>query len=443
MIDERDLLTGLPSRRVFLKRLAQRIIRTSEIQGKMALVVIDIAGFTQINIAHGYEAGDRALRHLAAQLREVARTGDFVARIGDNRFALVLTQVLNHGHVELAIHKLQRLLETPMEVGERQVSLRIRAGAALCPEHASHAEFLMRQAETALIAARREHMPYKVLDMHAAPSLELSEQWQLEMEFEHAIERGELRMHYQPQVHLRSGRPIGAEALMRWNRRDGDPVSPEVFIPIAERIGKIKPLTIWALNTALRQASEWPKDHGSLSISLNLPSELAIQPDLPELVQNALQLWGKPHIQLMLEISEHSLMDRHRGRDILMQLRALGVRISIDDFGTGYSCLAYFKSIPADELKIDKSFIGELLSDAASLDITVLIIELAHRFGLNVVAEGVENTRTLQVLRNHGCEIGQGYLFSRPLPAAAMAAWLREQPRRHAPAVSPKPVERG
>ncbi|RAP56120.1 bifunctional diguanylate cyclase/phosphodiesterase [Oleiagrimonas sp. MCCC 1A03011] len=426
-MEEKDLLTDLPSRRSFLRRLAQHIVRACETGHKMALIVVDVAGFTQINIAHGYEAGDRVLRHLARQMQHAARERDFTARIGDNRFALVLSDVLNHGHVELAIHKLLRLLDTPVEVGERQVSLRIKAGAALCPEHASHAEHLLRRAETALLTARREHADYHVLDPEATSGIELSEQWQLEMEFESAIERGELHMHYQPQVHLRSGRTVGAEALMRWDRRDGQDVSPELFIPIAERAGKIKKLTIWALNTALRQAGEWPVEHGPLSIALNLPSELAIQPDLPELVQNALQLWGKPHIQLVLEISEHSLMDRHRGRDILLQLRELDVRISIDDFGTGYSCLAYFKSIPADELKIDKSFIGELLSDAASLDITVLIIELAHRFGLNVVAEGVENTRTLHVLRNHGCEIGQGYLFGRSMSAEALVAWMRER----------------
>jgi EAL domain-containing protein (putative c-di-GMP-specific phosphodiesterase class I) len=202
-------------------------------------------------------------------------------------------------------------------------------------------------------------------------------------------------------------------------------VSPDVFIPIAERTGQIKKLTMWALNTALRQSSEWQHDWGKLSVAVNLPGELATQRDLPDLVESALRLWGKDNIQLVLEITERSLMDRVHGFDILTGIRALGVEISIDDFGTGYSCLAYFRDIPADELKIDKSFVTRMLTDRASADITSLVIDLAHRFGLTVAAEGVEDGPTLDALRTSGCDVAQGYLLGKPMPPAAFQAWLQ------------------
>jgi sensor c-di-GMP phosphodiesterase-like protein len=245
------------------------------------------------------------------------------------------------------------------------------------------------------------------------------------MQLDSAIQRGEMVMHYQPKVRLSDLRPIGAEALMRWNSSSRGTVSPDIFIPIAERTGQIKKLTMWALNTALRQSSEWQHDWGKLSVAVNLPGELATQRDLPDLVESALRLWGKDNIQLVLEITERSLMDRVHGFDILAAIRALGVEISIDDFGTGYSCLAYFRDIPADELKIDKSFVTRMLTDRASADITSLVIDLAHRFGLTVAAEGVEDSATLDALRASGCDIAQGYLLGKPMPPAAFQEWLQ------------------
>ena len=430
MMEVSDPLTGLRQRNSFLPLLGQQIVRASEGNVRLALLVIDINGFSQINVTHGYSVGDVVLRHVAKQIRDVSRKQDHLARIGDNRFALLLSNVLNRGHVELAIQKLNRRLEAPLEVGDQRIMVRVSAGAALCPDHASHAEFLLRKAETALATARRERAEYHVLDVRDDESLSLSAQWELEVELGTAIERGELQMHYQPQVDLRNGRPIGAEALMRWERFGHRAISPDVFIPLAERTGKIKKITIWALNTALRRAGEWRTDLGPLTISLNLPGELAMQRDLPELVENALHLWGKPHVRLMLEITERSLMDVPRGRGILQRLRDLGVRVSIDDFGTGYSCLAYFKDLPVDELKIDKSFVTELLTDSASQDITALIIDLAHRFKLQVVAEGVESREVLQALRKLGCNHAQGFLFGKAMPAEIFSEWLlKYQPK--------------
>jgi len=201
-----------------------------------------------------------------------------------------------------------------------------------------------------------------------------------------------------------------------------------VFIPIAERTGQIKALTIWAMNTALRQASEWKHPHGKLSVAVNVPAELVTQHDLPDLVENALKLWGRDNVQLVLEITERSLVvaPEHTFK-ILTRIRNMGVKISIDDFGTGYSCLAYFKNIPADELKIDKSFVEGLLEDPACAEIMSVIIDLAHRFGLSVVGEGIENQQTLDELQRLRCDVAQGYMLGKPMLWAEFQKWLHAE----------------
>ncbi len=418
-----DELTGLRNRRNLIALLRRQINHANERQHQLGLVVIDIDGFAQINVANGYGFGDAVLRHMAQQLAQVARGRDYAARIGDNRFVLLLPQVLNKGHVELAVQKLQRLLDIPFQSGGNRVMLSFTAGAAVCPDHASHAEFLLRKAETALASARLKARRYELAEV-AVHGYALSDIWQLEMQLEGAIERGELEMHYQPQIRVRDLHPVGAEALMRWQNPSRGLIPPDIFIPLAERTGQIKKLSIWALNTVLRQSSEWRHAWGRLSIAVNMPGEMTIQQDLADLAQNAMSLWGSDHIQLVMELTERSLMDREKGLEMLHQLRKLGVRISIDDFGTGYSCLAYFKNIPADELKIDQSFVSALLTDPGSVDITTLIIDLAHRFGLSVVAEGVEDQLTFELLKARGCDIAQGYLFGKALPSEAFDQWL-------------------
>lgn len=427
MIEGIDELTRLRNRGNFVSLLRRLIGQANERQNALALIVIDIDSFALINVANGYATGDAVLRHMGNLLREVMRKQDYAARIGDNRFALLLPQVLNQGHAELAIHKLGRLLEPPLQQGDTHIAMRVTCGVALCPSHASHAEYLLRLAETALATARTQGRRYLFAETNGLMH-DLSEHWELEMQLGSAIARGELQMHYQPQVRIPDRRPIGAEALMRWHRSNGQVIYPDLFIPLAERTGQIKKVTMWALNTVLRQAGEWRRDLGPLSVSVNLPGQLALQRDLPEQVENAMHLWGKDHVKLVLEISERTLMDRDQGREILLQLRNLGIRISIDDFGTGYSCLAYFKNIPADELKIDKSFVTALLTDSASEDITTLIINLAHRFKLTVVGEGVENERTFDMLDNMGCDVAQGFLLGKAMPPDDFKDWLRSHP---------------
>jgi diguanylate cyclase (GGDEF)-like protein len=421
-----DGLTGLRSRRSFMDLLRRHLGLANARQERLGLLVVDINAFSRINATHGFDLGDQVLVHVAHALQQVARPQDYAARIGDNRFALILTRVMNQGHVALAMQKLSRLLELPFETGAKSFRVPITVGAALCPVHATQADHLLRQAEQAVVGARAAGLERQFAPDHDRGS-GISEFWDLELELNGAIERGDMTLHYQPKLCVRERRVLGAEALMRWHHRGRGMVPPDVFIPIAEQTGQIRPMTAWALNCALRQAGEWGGGQ-PLSVSVNVPPQLIARHDLPDLVDNALQLWGRSDVQLVLEITERSLVVEPRHCfGVLSRIRDLGVKISIDDFGTGYSCLAYFKDIPADELKIDRSFVRGLLDQPACADITSLVIDLAHRFGLSVVAEGVEDEATLQALARLGCDVAQGYHFSPALRSDLFVQWLQRQ----------------
>lgn len=419
-----DDLTGLHGRRSFLALLRRHIGFANDRQETLALVVVDIDGFSRINAAFGCAVGDRVLQHLATQLRKVARARDYAGRIGGDRFALLLPRIMNAGHAELAVQKLFRLLDTPFIDEQHKVRLSATAGIALCPQHATHDDFLLRQAERAVVRARQAARTTAFAECGDEDG-GLSEYWDIEIELDTAIEGGQLSLHYQPQLRLSDLRPVGVEALMRWHSPSRGEIPPELFIPVAERTGQIKKLTVWALNTALRQGAHWRHPWGRLSVAVNIPADLVVQQDLPDLVENALRLWGSDGVRLMLEITERSLLDPRHSFDILSRIRELGAGVSIDDFGTGYSCLASFKGIPADELKVDQSFVHGLVDDEASSHITTLVIDLAHRFGLTVAGEGIEDKATLTTLRERGCDIGQGYLFAKAMPSEQLQAWLQ------------------
>jgi diguanylate cyclase (GGDEF)-like protein len=420
-----DPLTGLHDRRNFLALLRRHIAQANDRQHNLALLVLDIDGFARINGAHGYAFGDQLLQHIGRQLNAVARKQDYTARIGSDRFAMLLPRIMNPGHAELAVQKLYRLFDAPFQCEDKRLRVGITIGVALCPLNATHAEHLLRHAEKALETARIRGQR-SAFSPEGVPGDQVSHFWDIELELDSALERGELSMHYQPKLRTSDLRPIGAEALMRWTSPTRGNVPPDVFIPVAEQTGQIKKLTIWALNTALRQSARWAHPWGSMALAVNVPPELVAQHDLPDLVENAMKLWGHDDHRLVLEITERSLMDSRHSFAILSRIREMGVKVSIDDFGTGYSCLAYFKDIPVDELKVDRSFVKGLLTEPASAHVSTLIIDLAHRFGLSVAAEGVEDVDTLQALRRSGCDSAQGYLFAKALPSADMERWLNQ-----------------
>jgi len=420
-----DALTGLIDRREFFKALAAEVDRANIHRTRLGLLMIDIRRFRLINSLYGVENGDRALRAVAEMLQTTARAQDRVARIGDDEFAMILTDIANEGHAQLAALKVLRLLEVPVLLGEDKVRLQASIGIALCPHHASEAYALTKAAQDALHRGREEDQDITVA-RYQGPE-EISDHWDIEIGLEKAIERSQFLLFFQPKISLETGAPTGAEALLRWKSPSRGLVAPGHFLPYARSAAQLTQITSWALNTALRLAREWPSKWGELSVCVNVPPRLLARAGLTDIVHGAMDVWGQRGIKLVLEIVEEALVPNSKVCfQTLRELRGLGVEIAIDDFGTGYSSLAYFRDLPADELKVDRSFIAGFLGSEANRNIVHLIVDLAHRFGLSVVAEGVEDLDTLKALRDLGCDQVQGFYISRPIPAEDFRRWLTE-----------------
>ncbi len=422
-----DLLTGLYDRPQFLKILHDKIRDTDASRVPAALLVVEIQRFRKINHTYGYAVGDRLLQAFGELLERVRRDCDVTARIGNDCFALLLTRIVNPGHARLAAFKILQFLEIPFEIGDDRVRGDAVVGVSLYPMHSTHPGCLLQMAEDALEYAK--HTGQNLGQLEIDEESEISNEWDIEYELSEAVERSELLAFLQPKVSIAGGqlKPKGAEALVRWNSQARGIVPPAVFLPIAERMGLIKKLTLWMLNSALKQSRYWTDKWGDLSVSVNVPPQLVSQPDFVDLVLSTKNIWESSHVGLCLEIVEQSMVeDIDTTFSKLRELREHGIRISIDDFGTGYSSLAYFRDIPADELKIDRSFVRTLATDGANLNIVALIIDLAHRFDLTVVAEGVEDRETLEILQGLDCDLVQGYYFSKPLPPKKFARWLRQ-----------------
>ncbi|MBI5460897.1 MAG: bifunctional diguanylate cyclase/phosphodiesterase [Gammaproteobacteria bacterium] len=418
-----DELTGLYDRKGFLKLLSGQVKDANTYKTKLALLIVDINRFYRINNIYGYEAGDEILKKIALVLRNVIREQDYVARIGDNRFALILSGIMNVGHAELAAHKILRLLQAPFLFGDRKIYVDCTIGISLCPLHASNYMFLMKECESVLHGAKEKGRTIGISE--TLEDEEIPEDWDIELALDDALDKDQLQIHYQPKIALDSGGVVGVEALLRWNHPSRGFIPPNYFIPIAERMGHIKPITNWIFNTALRQGSEWTDKWGPLSIAVNIPPDFILMPDLKDLIANAMNLWGGDNVSPVLEIVERSLvLEPEKSFSILRELQEMGIGISIDDFGTGYSSLSYFEKLPVNELKIDQSFVTNVVGSPANQNIVKLIVDLAHAFDMEVVAEGVEDLGALQYLKKIKCDLAQGYYFAKPMPQEQIKDWL-------------------
>ncbi len=416
-----DALTKVNDRVTFLGLLRRHCEQSLNMGSTMGLLVADITRFHKINSAFGYRAGDAVLGQFAKAMTQVARKRDLVARLGDDEFALILPGIMNEGHAVLAAAKLLRILEVPFVVAENQIRVSASIGIAVCPAHGSHSENLLGKAEEALRHARATGLAY------ATAKAEKQHRWSdkdMEFELQTAIAAGELELHYQPKLDVRSKTPIGAEALIRWNSPVRGEVGPGDFIVVAEQSGLITGMTQWAINTALRQSQQWP--HDGASVAVNLSASILNDQTLIDLLRGSLGIWEAKADRLILEVTESSAMaDPESSFELFRRIKHLGARISLDDFGTGYSSLAYFRNIPADELKLDRSFVSAMLKDRADRRIARLVIDLAHAFGMTVVAEGVEDADTYRLLAKLGCDHAQGFFIGKPMPQAEFCAWLR------------------
>lgn len=392
---------------------------------KLAIVLININHFRKINIAYGFPSGDLLLHKFADRLKKLSRDQDYIARMGSSEFVLVLPDILNEGHARLAAHKLLSVLDEPFDLGACRHKSTADMGVSLYPDHSEDIQGLFQKAEIALMDARNGIQSYSIYS-ESAKKIEINS-WDIEVELENAQDRDEFEMYFQPQVCLESGEVFGAEALIRWNNHERGFVRPDIFIPVSEQTGQIHSITWWTINAALRLLKEWPETCLPLKVAVNISTKVLMDPGLVDSIRSALSIWGTNHERLTLEITESALMeDMSTSFIALDELKSLGLNISIDDFGTGYSSMAYFKYIPADELKIDQSFVCYMLENSMDEHIVKTVIEMAHGFDLKVVAEGIENKETYRALKELGCDLAQGYYLAKPMPQADFIMWLNE-----------------
>jgi diguanylate cyclase (GGDEF)-like protein/PAS domain S-box-containing protein len=419
-----DALTGLPNRVLLRDRLDQAILFAGRSSGSVALLVIDLDQFKEVNDSAGHRAGDSLLQLVSQRLQASVRSSDTVARLGGDEFGIVLVGTDVAG-AEREARKILDALERPFLVEDHALDIGASIGIAVHPAHGVDAESLLRRADIAMYVAKRSrHTLATFASRHEeTPGVSRPE---LMAELRRAIQNGELLLDYQPIVTLKTSQVTGCEALVRWRHPVRGVVSPADFIPLAEQSGLIQPLTRWVLDSAVAQCRRWAERALPLSVSVNISMRNLLDPELPDIVARLLQAHGAEPMWLSLEVTENVIMaEPQRTAETLARLRHLGVALSIDDFGTGYSSLAYLQRLPVDQLKIDRGFIYPMATDAASAAIVRAAIDLAHNLHLAVVAEGVEDRSSWDLLVGLGCEMAQGYYISRPMPPGDVPAWVQ------------------
>jgi predicted signal transduction protein with EAL and GGDEF domain len=444
-----DGLTGLPNRRLLNEHLEKVLARARRKSTEFAVLFIDVDNFKLINDTIGHQAADEVLKHLADSLTELIRSDDVlglylegemdmtatittepidesvISRLGGDEFIILLPDTRDRFAAGTVARRVLKHLEQPMVAQGHKVFVTASIGIATFPEDGLTSEILIRNADTAMYHAKQQGkaaFQYYSAAMNAASVERIT----LESGLRQALENDGLELHYQPQVDVRTGKIIGAEALLRWHHTQRGFISPSTFIPIAEDSGLILPIGEWVIERACRQAIEWQRAGlPKVPIAVNVSGVQVRRQDLRELVRKALASTGLEPQMLCIEITETVIVSvRERAIELLAQLRDLGVSLALDDFGTGYSSLSYLKSFPINTLKIDRSFVAEMLTDHTTASIIEAIISMTRILGLNVLAEGVEDQAQFAFLKQLGCDAVQGFYVSTPLPAAAFAKLL-------------------
>ena len=412
-----DALTGLPNRTLFQDRLTLAMLQARRQEKLLAVVLLDLDNFKAINDGWGHTYGDQLLTEVAHRLKDTLRAGDTVARLGGDEFALVLSDLARVEDIGQIVNKVLEAFTAPFRIGEYDVYAGLSLGITVFPVDGEDVSTLLRNADMAMYRAKAEGRGCARFYTRDLNKL-MQDSLVLQTYLRHAVEAGELELHYQPQVNLRSGEISGVEALLRWSHVELGPVSPARFIPVAEACGLIMPIGAWVLATACEQIRAWQDAGTPMRVAVNLSAHQFRQHDLTQSVRDALAQSGASPALLELELTESAVMEEPEpAARLLSELAKLGVTIAIDDFGTGYSSLAYLKLFPLHKLKIDRSFIENLARDPDDAAIVHGLIGLAHSLGLIVIAEGVEHEDQRAMLRNLGCDELQGWLFSKALPA--------------------------
>jgi diguanylate cyclase (GGDEF)-like protein len=417
-----DYVTGLVNRRYFAARLEQ-VLGAADPE-TTGMLLVDLERFSEINDTLGPRTADAVLRAIGERLREVTGERALVARKGSGRFGILDPSITSGAEADRTAAHLRETLERPIELPDLSVSVEVSVGALILPDDGPEPELAMLRADVtlALARARSDRTARYGTEMErgaALPHLVMGE-------LREAIEHGEIVVHYQPQVEIRTGRVVGVEALVRWQHPRHGLLGPDTFIPAAEQTGLIGPLLQYVLDTALHQCACWRREHLDLTVAVNLSVRNLLDPEIVDDVRSALDRHGLEPRSLELEITESTAMvNPRRSTEVLGQLAALGVNLSIDDYGTGHSSLAYLQKLPVGRLKIDHSFVNKMVTDQASAAIVASTIELARVLGFDVVAEGVEDDMTLLRLRDLRCFAGQGFALGPPVVATLLPELVR------------------
>ncbi len=422
-----DVLTGLPNRELARDRLSQALADAKRHNKQVALVLLDLDHFKNINDTLGHAVGDQLLRAVADMLLNTLRQSDTVSRPGGDEFLMVLKDLPDADAATPVVTKVMEELGKPISVNGQDLSISASMGIAMAPNDGEDFDTLLQRADTALYRSKDEgRNTYRFFDDRM--NAEAVERLTMRNGLRRALELGQFVLHYQPQVDLATGRVFGVEALIRWQHPEWGLVPPGKFIPVAEDSGLIVPIGDWVIEDACRQAVAWSrKGLPPLTVAVNLSALQFKRGEVESVVSQALATSGLPPAQLELELTESVLIsDVESVETRLKGLKALGVKLAIDDFGTGYSSLSYLKRLSVDKLKIDQSFVRDLERHPEDVAIVRAIIQMAKGLGLSTIAEGVETLAMMQQLRVLGCLEGQGYWFAKPMPAAVFEDWLRQ-----------------
>ncbi|MFL6618527.1 MAG: putative bifunctional diguanylate cyclase/phosphodiesterase [Povalibacter sp.] len=417
-----DTLTGLANRSLLNDRLQQGILSAANYGTRLAVVFVDLDRFKYINDSLGHHVGDELLRAMAERLKASVRESDTVARLGGDEFVLLIGGQRDPDSVAVVLERMLSDISQPWTIAQGDFNVTCSIGVALYPDDGHNAQTLLKHADTAMYRAKekgRNNFQFFTAELNAL----ITQRLELENKLRRALERQQFELHYQPRVDMKTRRVVGAEALIRWRTAENETIPPSRFIPIAEEIGLIAPIGKWVLKTACAQNKAW-QDAGMdpFVVSVNVSARQFRQENLAQTVAEVLRETGLESRYLEIELTESAVMhDADQFIAALRELNDLGVQISLDDFGTGYSSLSYLKRLPVDRLKVDRSFVQDIATDADDATIVRAIIALGHNLGLRVVAEGVETEQQLEFLRINHCDELQGYYFATPMAVAEFA----------------------
>ncbi|KAA1174016.1 EAL domain-containing protein [Marinobacter salinexigens] len=425
-----DILTGLPNRMLALDRLKLALAQARRENSQVGVMFLDLDNFKHINDTLGHDAGDTLLIEAARRISSCLRGTSTVARLGGDEFLVILPGLTGPDSSSQVAERILQTFSAPYILNGQEVFVTTSIGIAIFPSDSDNSGTLLQHADAAMYQAKHKG---KSAYAHFAPEMtEVShERLQMESRMRRALELNEFELYFQPIVHTDSGRLASVEALLRWNNPAMGMVMPDRFIPLAEETGLIIPIGEWVLEEACRAAYSWREATGlDIGVAVNVSPRQFRDPGFTGTVMHALKNSGLPHNQLELEITERLILDNSiETAEILRQLDSAGIQLSVDDFGTGYSALSYLKSYPFDTLKIDKSFVQDVMKESDDASLVRAIINMAHSLGLKVIAEGVEEEAQTHFLKQEGCDLSQGYFYSRPLPADEFESWLRTNQR--------------